>query len=336
MSDDQQMAYHQPLPSERVKNVTVPTAYFRARQLPPVCVLSGQPADDVVEMKVKSRIGAQWLLLLVGVFPMVLVRVLTVKRATGYVPVQRAALARFAEAGHPLKVVTRILRVAAGILGLLAVFLFVGSRWSVPQYPVVRYLYDVIYFIYRTVGRLTGIWDWEGFRTLILALLLLVASIIVSGITRTRTSITGYLDRSGEFLTIKKVSRTFADAVRTLPPPAAVSVGYPQQVAYGNSNVMPQPMYQPPVQAQPAYQPPVRAQPAYQPYPAGQPAQPGSPLDPSYPAVQTPAAGVPVTPPPGTYEPPSAPPVVDVPTVQPSGPPSTQAPEAPEKPWYVD
>lgn len=129
MSDGQEMAYHQPLPSERVKNVTVPTAYFRAGQLPPVCVMSGQPADDVVEMKVKSRIGAQWLLLLLGIFPMVLVRVLTVKRATGYVPVQRAALTRFVEAGHPLKVVTRILRVAAGILVVLAVLLFVGSRW---------------------------------------------------------------------------------------------------------------------------------------------------------------------------------------------------------------
>lgn len=79
--------------AERISS-WVHTEHFRTAQLPPICVHTGTPADEWMAMAVKSRIGAQWLLLLIGVFPLVLVRVLTVKRATGYLPINRAEMTR--------------------------------------------------------------------------------------------------------------------------------------------------------------------------------------------------------------------------------------------------
>lgn len=62
---------------------------FSQGLLPRVCVNTGMPASEWLEASYKSKIGAQWFLLLLGIFPLVLVRVLTVKRANGFLPVNR-------------------------------------------------------------------------------------------------------------------------------------------------------------------------------------------------------------------------------------------------------
>lgn len=78
----------------------VDTADFRNGKLPPVCVHSGAPADEWLDVSAKSRIGAQWLLLLVGIVPMILVRALTIKRASGYLPVNKEATREMVRRDH--------------------------------------------------------------------------------------------------------------------------------------------------------------------------------------------------------------------------------------------
>lgn len=75
----------------RVRTAEVDAAAFAQGQLPGVCIHTGEPADNWVQASYKSRIGAQWFLILLGIFPLVLVRVLTVKRQTGFLPVNREA-----------------------------------------------------------------------------------------------------------------------------------------------------------------------------------------------------------------------------------------------------
>lgn len=109
----------------------VHTEKFRTAQLPPICVHTGAPADEWLSVAAKSPIGAQWLLLLIGVFPLVLVRVLTVKRATGYLPISRAELTRigrevlgvrkqrFRRLFRWLLVSVMVLSTVAGIVGVV-------------------------------------------------------------------------------------------------------------------------------------------------------------------------------------------------------------------------
>lgn len=69
----------------------VSTSQFEAGQLPPICANTGLPADGWTTTHAKSKIGAQWLLLLAGFVPFLIVRALTIKRSVGYLPVNRQA-----------------------------------------------------------------------------------------------------------------------------------------------------------------------------------------------------------------------------------------------------
>lgn len=59
---------------------------FVSGTLPPICVVTGLPATSNEPRTAKSPVGALWFLLLLGILPFVLARVLTVKRAEGFVP----------------------------------------------------------------------------------------------------------------------------------------------------------------------------------------------------------------------------------------------------------
>ncbi|MBP9066620.1 MAG: hypothetical protein KBF84_11105, partial [Candidatus Microthrix sp.] len=67
--------------------VEFPVRHFTEPSLPHVCAWTGEPATDWEPLTVKNQIGAQWWLLLLGVFPLIIVRAVTVKQVTGYLPV---------------------------------------------------------------------------------------------------------------------------------------------------------------------------------------------------------------------------------------------------------
>ena len=71
--------------------VEFPVRHFTEPSLPHVCAWTGEPATDWEPLTVKNQIGAQWWLLLLGVFPLIIVRAVTVKQVTGYLPVATEA-----------------------------------------------------------------------------------------------------------------------------------------------------------------------------------------------------------------------------------------------------
>lgn len=75
------------------ERVAFPVRHFTEPSLPHVCAWTGEPATEWEAITVKNRIGAQWWLLLLGIFPLVIVRAVTVKQVTGYLPVATAVRA---------------------------------------------------------------------------------------------------------------------------------------------------------------------------------------------------------------------------------------------------
>ena len=73
------------------ERVAFPVRHFTEPSLPHVCAWTGEPATEWEAITVKNRIGAQWWLLLLGIFPLVIVRAVTVKQVTGYLPVATEA-----------------------------------------------------------------------------------------------------------------------------------------------------------------------------------------------------------------------------------------------------
>jgi hypothetical protein len=71
----------------------IPVDDFERGRLPAVCALSGQPADGSYTETLRSPVGNQAWLILVGLVPFLVVRYLTRKEAKGSVPVTRAAFA---------------------------------------------------------------------------------------------------------------------------------------------------------------------------------------------------------------------------------------------------
>lgn len=70
--------------------VRVPRADFEAGRFPPVCAVTGAPADGQVVCHFATPIGAKWLLLVLGVIPFVLVWAWTRRPITGEVPITEA------------------------------------------------------------------------------------------------------------------------------------------------------------------------------------------------------------------------------------------------------
>lgn len=115
----------------------VPTDQFRTAQLPPVCIYTGTPADHWMPMSVKSRIGAQWLLLLIGIVAFVIVRAVTIKRATGFLPINRVELSQLTERVSSVrrKRSRRLFRASAMVAVLTACVGFtLGTGWIIFQW----------------------------------------------------------------------------------------------------------------------------------------------------------------------------------------------------------
>lgn len=70
-----------------------PVDDFERGRLPAVCALSGQPSEGSYTETLRSPVGGQSWLLLLGLAPFFIVRYATRKEAKGKVPVTRAAFA---------------------------------------------------------------------------------------------------------------------------------------------------------------------------------------------------------------------------------------------------
>ena len=69
-------------------------ALYRA-DLPPICVVTGRPADGTVRARFDSLPSWTWILLLFGVFPFLIASLFATERVVGEVPVVREAVERF-------------------------------------------------------------------------------------------------------------------------------------------------------------------------------------------------------------------------------------------------
>lgn len=76
------------------ERIEVPTSMFVDGGLPGVCVHTGVAATEWESARVKSKVGAQWLMLLLGVVPFIFLRALTIKRAQGVLPADPVELDR--------------------------------------------------------------------------------------------------------------------------------------------------------------------------------------------------------------------------------------------------
>lgn len=115
---------------------TVAAESFKAGGLPGVCVRTGTEATEWLPVKAKSRVGIVWLLLLCGLFPFLLVRLVTVKRVLGYLPVNRAEVAerrRQIRAARPTVDVRRAatrLAIVGLICGVVAGAVLIGVSYQ--------------------------------------------------------------------------------------------------------------------------------------------------------------------------------------------------------------
>lgn len=120
--------------------VEVPADAYASGHLPHVCVRTGAPTLEHQLHVVKSRIGAQWLLLLVGLVPFVLVRALTTNRVIGALPVnQGEEERRRSTAREATRVARTKLAVAslswAAVLGALSFIVLVVITAATNQSP---------------------------------------------------------------------------------------------------------------------------------------------------------------------------------------------------------
>lgn len=107
--------------------IRIPTDEFERGIASNRCALSGEPANARMKAAYKSRIGAKWLLLLLGVLPFVVVWAITRRTARGDLPVSRVAFGEAKEQGRRRdKAGGRCLALAvlcALVVGLTALFL---------------------------------------------------------------------------------------------------------------------------------------------------------------------------------------------------------------------
>lgn len=158
-----------------------PIDAFERGALPAVCVTTGAPAEGWYTDRFESRVGAQWLLLLVGLLPFLVVRALTRKTAKGRVPVSREAFAAMTAAGRRR---TRWL-VGLGLGGVVAA----GSGLAVVAGD-------------RAEGPV-------GPSLLVLGVVLLVAA----GAVGARRTVPGHVEASGRWVVLEDVHPAFAAAV---------------------------------------------------------------------------------------------------------------------------
>jgi hypothetical protein len=63
--------------------------------LPPVCVVTGRPADGLVPIRFNALPGWTWVLLLLGILPFLIASLFARERVVGEVPVVAAVVERF-------------------------------------------------------------------------------------------------------------------------------------------------------------------------------------------------------------------------------------------------
>lgn len=97
-----------------------PADTFERGDLPAVCALSGQQADGAYTETFRSPVGSQYLLLLLGVVPFLVVRYATRKEAIGKVPVTRAAFLSLERQARDRRWRSLLLVAGGIVLGLAA------------------------------------------------------------------------------------------------------------------------------------------------------------------------------------------------------------------------
>jgi len=128
--------------------VRCPVDDFERGRLPAVCALSGQPSDGAYTETLRSPVGGQYLLLLFGVVPFLIVRYVTRKEAKGKIPVTRAAFASL-EAQAKERRWRAFLLVGGGIaawfLGAIVVADIPALGWVVIAVGTVAFLAGIVY-----------------------------------------------------------------------------------------------------------------------------------------------------------------------------------------------
>lgn len=76
------------------ETVRLPADDVRAGRLPPVCVLTGEPADGLVAVRLPATPSWTWVLLLFGFVPFLLASGFATRYVEGELPVTQAAHAR--------------------------------------------------------------------------------------------------------------------------------------------------------------------------------------------------------------------------------------------------
>lgn len=77
--------------SPRSTRVAINADSFASGFLPSICVVSGEPATEMVPKKVESPVGVAWLGLALGVIPFVIIRAITSREIHGGIPYNKAA-----------------------------------------------------------------------------------------------------------------------------------------------------------------------------------------------------------------------------------------------------
>lgn len=96
--------------------ISVPRERFRAGDFPEVCVMTGDRADDVVEVRFDSTPDWTWILLIFGVLPFLVASWFATERVEGQLPVAGDVVHRY----HARRRQGWLTAGAAGILFLLA------------------------------------------------------------------------------------------------------------------------------------------------------------------------------------------------------------------------
>lgn len=95
------------------RTVVARESLYRA-ELPPVCVVTGRPAESTVRVRFDSLPSWTWILLLFGVLPFLIASWFATERIVGAVPVTREAVTRFHRRRR-----SSTLALLAGVVGLL-------------------------------------------------------------------------------------------------------------------------------------------------------------------------------------------------------------------------
>lgn len=194
--------------------VQVGTDVFRAGRFPQVCVVTGQPATTQERREAKSPVGALWLLLLFGVLPFVVVRLLSVKRADGILPYDRAG----AESQESFKQAHKRQTIwGLALWGIALVVFLVAMSWYEPDLT-----YHLPMYTFASGSALAG--------------LVVLVRASRSPIQRVRVS----LSPAGEVVTISNAHDAFCQATLQFLAGSAASVSAaPQTQPYAQHQAGP-------------------------------------------------------------------------------------------------